>query len=137
MPISVYDINTYLKADSDLANIAGKTMNFFPAHGYGNESAPFVVYFYNPFIPSVEAYWNRYDAIKYCIYDNDADRLFRMTERVIALLGQADQIQGFVPSANVRVLSSYLVSSDFSEPLEKEGWYQMDLNFSVYSVSLS
>jgi len=137
MPISVYDINTYLKADSDLANIAGKTMNFFPAHGYGNESAPFVVYFYNPFIPSVEAYWNRYDAIKYCIYDNDADRLFRMTERVIALLGQADQIQGFVPSANVRVLSSYLVSSDFSEPIEKEGWYEMDLNFSVYSVSLS
>jgi len=137
MPISVYDINTYLKADSALANIAGKTMNFFPAHGYGNESAPFVVYFYNPFIPSVEAYWNRYDAIKYCIYDNDADRLFRITERVIALLGQSDQIQGFVPSANVRVLSSYLVSSDFSEPIEKEGWYEMDLNFSVYSVSLS
>ena len=137
MPISVYDINTYLKADTTLANIAGKTMNFFPAHGYGSETAPFVVYFYNPFIPSVEAYWNRYDAIKYCIYDNDADRLFKITERIIELLGKADQIQGNVPSSNVRVLSSYLSSSSFSEPIEKEGWYQMDLDFSVYSVSLS
>jgi hypothetical protein len=137
MPISVYDINTFLKNDSTLASIAGKTMNFFPAHGYGNEPAPFVVYFYNPFIPSVEAYWNRYDSIKYSIYDNDADRLFKITERFIDLLGRADQIQGDVPSANVRVLSSYLGSSSFSEPIEKEGWYQMDLDFSVYSVSLT
>jgi len=136
MPISVYDINTFLKTDSTLTNIAGKTMSFFPAHGYGDEAAPFVVYFYNPFIPSVESYWNRYDAIKYRIYDNDADRLFRITERIIELLGKSDQIQGSVPSANVRVLSSYLVSSNFAEPIEKEGWYEMDLDFSVYSVSL-
>lgn len=137
MPISVYDINSYLKNDSGLANIAGKEINFFPAQGYGDEPAPFIVYFYYPFIPSVEAYWNRYDTVRYAIYDNDVDRLFQIAERIIELLGKADQIQGNVPSSNVRVLSTYLASSNFSEPLEKEGWYQMDLDFSVYSVSLS
>lgn len=137
MPISVYDINAYLKNDATLTGIAGKEMNFFPAHGYGNEPAPFVVYFYYPFIPSVEAFWNRYDSIRYAIYDSDVDRLFQIGEQFITLLGKADQIQGLVPSSNVRVLSSYLASSNFTEPLEKEGWYQMDLDFSVYSVSLS
>lgn len=137
MPISVYDVNQYLKDDSDLANIAGKTMNFFPAHGYGNEAPPFVVYFYYPFIPSVEAYWNRYDAVKYSIYDSDVDRLFQIGERIIELIGIADQIQGNIPSSNVRVLSTYLASSNFIEPLEKEGWYQMDLDFSIYSVAAS
>lgn len=137
MPISVYDINAYLKADTDLANIAGKTMSFFPVIGYGTEAPPFVIYFYNPAIPSVEAYWNRYDSIRYSVYDSDVDRLFQIGERMITLLGQADQIQGNVPSSNVRVLSSYLTSTNLIEPIEKEGWYQMDLDFTVYSVSAS
>lgn len=136
MPISVYDINTFLKADTTLANIAGKTMNFFPVIGYGTESPPFVIYFYSPGIPSVESYWNRHDSILYSIYDSDVDRLFRISERMITLLGSGDQIQGDVPSSNVRVLSSRLVSSSVSEPIEKEGWYQMDLDFVLYSVSL-
>lgn len=136
MPISVYDINTFLKADTALANIAGKTMNFFPVIGYGTESPPFVIYFYSPGIPSVESYWNRHDSILYSIYDSDVDRLFRISERMITLLGSGDQIQGDVPSSNVRVLSSRLVSSSVSEPIEKEGWYQMDLDFVLYSVSL-
>lgn len=136
MPISVYDVNTFLKADTTLANIAGKTMNFFPVIGYGTEAPPFVIYFYSPGIPSVEAYWNRHDSITYSIYDSDVDRLFRISERMITLLGSGDQIQGDVPSSNVRVLSSRLVSSSVSEPIEKEGWYQMDLDFVLYSVSL-
>ena len=136
MPISVYDINTFLKADSNLANIAGKTMSFFPVIGYGTEPAPFVVYYYNPHIPSVEAYWNRYDAIRYSVYDSDVDRMFRIGERMIKLLGEGDQIQGTVSSSNVRILSSQLVSTSVSEPIEKEGWYQMDLDFSLFSVSL-
>jgi hypothetical protein len=136
MPISVYSVNTYLKADTELANIAGKTMNFFPVIGYSTETPPFAVYYYNPHIPSVEAYWNRYDAIRYSIYDSDVDRLFRITERLIELMGHGDQIQGNVPSSAVRVLSSQLVSSSLSEPIEKEGWYQMDLDFSLFSVSL-
>jgi hypothetical protein len=136
MPIGVYDINTFLKADTTLANIAGKTMNFFPVIGYGTEPAPFIVYYYNPHIPSVESYWNRYDAIRYCIYDTDVDRMFKIGERLIALLGHGDEIQGEVASSNVRVLSSQLVSTSVTEPIEKEGWYQMDLDFSLFSVSL-
>jgi hypothetical protein len=136
MPISVYDVNTFLKADTDLANIAGKTMNFFPVIGYGTETAPFVVYYYNPHIPSVESYWNRYDAIRYSVYDSDVDRMFKIGERLIELLGHGDEIQGAVASSNVRILSSQLVSTSVSEPIEKEGWYQMDLDFSLFSVSL-
>jgi hypothetical protein len=136
MPISVYDINTFLKADSSLANIAGKTMNFFPVLGYGNEAPPFAVYFYNPSIPNVESYWQRRDSIRYCFYDSDVDRLLRISERVIDLLGSGDQIQGDVSSSNVRVLSSMLVASSLTEPIEKEGWYQMDLDFAVISVAL-
>lgn len=136
MPISVYDINTFLKADATLTSIAGKVMNFFPVLGYGTETPPFVIYYYNPSIPSVESYWNRYDAIRYSVYDSDVDRLFQISERMIYLLGRGDQIQGTVPSSNVRVVSSQLVGTGLSEPLEKEGWYQMDLDFSVFSVSL-
>lgn len=136
MPISVYDINTFLKADTTLAGIAGKVMNFFPIIGYGTEPAPFVVYYYNPHIPSVESYWNRYDAIRYSVYDVDVDRMFKIGERMIELLGHGDQIQGDVPSSNIRVLSSQLVSTSVTEPIEKEGWYQMDLDFSLFSVSL-
>ena len=136
MPISVYDVNTFLKADTDLANIAGKTMNFFPVIGYGTETAPFVVYYYNPHIPSVESYWNRYDAIRYSVYDSNVDRMFKIGERLIELLGHGDEIQGAVASSNVRILSSQLVSTSVSEQIEKEGWYQMDLDFSLFSVSL-
>lgn len=136
MPISVYDINTYLKADNSLTSIAGKVMNFFPVIGYGTETAPFVIYYYNPHIPSSESYWNRQDAIRYCVYDSDVDRLFQICERIIVLLGRADQVQGQVASANIRVLSSSLVGSSLSEPIEKEGWYQMDLDFSLLSVSV-
>ena len=136
MPISVYDINTFLKADATLTSIAGKVMNFFPVLGYGTETPPFVIYYYNPSIPSVESYWNRYDAIRYSVYDSNVDRLFQISERMIYLLGRGDQIQGTVPSANVRVVSSQVVGTGLSEPLEKEGWYQMDLDFSVFSVSL-
>jgi hypothetical protein len=137
MPISVYDINAHLKADSELANIAGKQMNFFPVVGYGEENPPFVIYFYNPSIPSVEAFWNRFDTIRYSIYDSDADRLFKIAERFIDILGAADTVQkqGGVAPNNVRVLSSQLLFTSVIEPIEKEGWYQMDLDFGVYSVS--
>lgn len=136
MPISVYDINTYLTSDSELANVAGKTMNFFPVVGYGDEAAPFVIYFYSPSIPSVEAYWQRRDTIRYSIYDTDVNRLFSIGERMIYLLGRGDQIQnsGGPEPGNVRVLSTQLVTASSMEPLEKLGWYQMDLDFSILSV---
>lgn len=137
MTISIYDVNAFLKEDATLQSIAGKTMNFFPVIGYGTESPPFVVYYFNPFIPSVEAYWNRYDNVRYSIYDSDADRLFKIAERFIYLLGRGDTVgkNGGIESQNHRFKSAIFVGSSILEPLEKEGWYQMDLDFRIYSTS--
>lgn len=137
MSISVYDINSYLKNDTTLQGIAGKTMNFFPVIGYGTESPPFVVYYYNPAIPNVEAFWNRYDNIRYSVYDSDVDRLFKISERIIYLLGRGDTVgeTGGIESQNYDFKSSVFVGSTLLEPLEKEGWYQMDLDFRIYHVA--
>jgi hypothetical protein len=137
MTISVYDVNTFLKEDAVLQQIAGKTMNFFPIIGYGTEPPPFIVYYFNPSIPSVEAYWNRFDNITYSIYDSDVDRMFKISERMIYLLGRGDTIgdSGGIESNNHRFKSAIFVGSGLLEPLEKEGWYQMDLSFRIYSTS--
>lgn len=138
MTISIYDVNTFLKNDATLQSLAGKTMSFSPVVGYGTEAPPFVVYFFNPSIPSVEAYWNRNDHVRYSIYDSDVDRLFKLTERMIYLLGHGDTVQqdGGIESANHRFKSSVFLGSNIIEPLEKEGWYQMDLDFRIFSTSL-
>jgi hypothetical protein len=137
MTISIYDVNNFLKDDATLQSIAGKTMNFFPVIGYGTEAPPFVVYYFYPSIPSVEAFWNRYDNVRYSIYDSDADRLFKIAERFIYLLGRGDTVSqsGGIESENHRFKSSIFVGSSILEPLEKEGWYQMDLDFRIYSTS--
>lgn len=136
MSIAVYSVNSFLKADTELANIAGKTMNFFPVIGYGTEAPPFAVYFFNPVIPDVESFWNRVDSIRYAIYDNDVDRLFRISERIIYLLGRGDTVQesGGITSNTHIFKSSIFVGSSLMEPIEKEGWYQMDLDFRIYSL---
>ena len=137
MSISVYDVNTFLKNDITLQGIAGKTMNFFPVVGYGTEPAPFVVYYFTPNIPSVESFWNRVDNVRYSIYDSDVDRLFKITERFITLLGRGDTVgeTGGIESNNYYFKASTFVGSTLLEPIEKEGWYQMDLDFRIYSIA--
>ena len=136
LALSVYDINTALRADTVLANIAGKTMNFFPVVATNGETAPFVIYYYQPSIPSADAYWIRKDVIRYSIFDTDADRLFRLSERFLERLGQADQVakSGGITGSNSRILSSYQTGSSLAAPLEKEGWYRMNLDFKVCNV---
>lgn len=138
MSISVYDVNAFLKNDATLQTIAGKTMNFFPVIGYGDEPAPFVVYFFSPAIPDVEAFWNRYDNIRYSIYDSDVDRLFKISDRIIYLLGRGDTVQEAdgITSTDHRFKSAEFVDSTLLTPLEKQGWYQMDLDFIVYSTKI-
>lgn len=135
--IAVYDVNSYLKNDSVLETIAGKEMNFFPVVATDAEPAPFVVYFWNPVIPDVEAYWQRYDIVKYSIFDTNADRLFRLSERFLELLGTGDQIaqSGGVNGTDVRVFASYLIGSNLIAPLEINGWYRMNLDFKITYVS--
>ena len=68
MALSVYDINTALKADATLTSIAGKVMNFFPVVATNGETAPYVVYYYQPLAPSIEAYWMRKDGVRYFVF---------------------------------------------------------------------
>lgn len=132
----VYDINTYLKDDSTLETLAGKVMNYFPVTATDNESAPFVVYYYNPSLSSPDTWWKRNDYIRYSIFDTDVDRLFKISERIIEILGRSDKISdsGGIDGTDVRFLYSYLVSSNLVAPLEKVGWYRMNLDFRVCSV---
>jgi len=132
----VYDINTYLKDDSSLETIAGKVMNYFPVTATDNEAAPFVVYYYNPSLAAPDTWWKRNDYIRYSIFDTDVDRLFKISERIIEILGRADEISdsGGIDGTDVRFLYSYLISSNLVAPLEKVGWYRMNLDFRVCSV---
>jgi len=136
MAISVYDVNTYLKNDSTIQSIAGKTMNFFPVVATDGEPAPFVVYFYNPTVSNVETYWERYDYIKYSIFDTDVDRLFRLSERFIDLLSIGDGVaqQNGITSDRVRILSAQQIGSSLVAPLEINGWYRMNLDFRICAV---
>lgn len=134
--ISVYDINTYLKNDTTIQTIAGKTMNFFPVVATDGEPAPFVVYFYNPMVSNVESYWLRYDYVKYSIFDTDVDRLFRLSERFVDLLSIGDGVakSGGITSSTVRILSSKQTGSSLVAPLEINGWYRMNLDFRICAV---
>jgi hypothetical protein len=136
MAISVYDVNTYLKNDTQIQTIAGKTMSFFPVVSTDGEPAPFVVYFYNPMVSNVETYWERYDYIKYSIFDTDVDRLFKISERFIDLLSIGDGVakQNGITSTTVRILSSQQTGSSLLAPLEINGWYRMNLDFRICVV---
>jgi hypothetical protein len=132
--LAVYDINNFLKADSTLQTIAGKELPFFPIVGAGSETAPFVVYFISKNIPSVEAWWNRYDSVSYTVYDTDIDRLFRIGERMIELLSKGDAISdsGGKTGTDVRLFSTYFDGSEVAEAIERDGWFTMILDFTIY-----
>lgn len=134
--IAAYDINNYLKADSTVQSIAGKTMNFFPIVGDGSETAPFVVYTVSNSIPTPEAWWNRYDAITYSIYDTNIDRMLQIGERFIYLLSKGDEISqsSGKEGTDVRLLSTYFVGSTLQDAIEKDGWFTMNLEFIIYFV---
>lgn len=131
---AVYDINSFLSSDSTVQTIAGKTMPFFPIVGDGSETAPFVVYFVSQNIPSVEAWWNRYDSVNYVVYDTNIDRLFRIGERMIELLSKGDFIAD--PSGkegtDTRLFSTMFNGSSVAEAIERDGWFTMNLEFTIY-----
>lgn len=136
MAISVYDVNTYLKNDNDIETIAGKVMNFFPVVATDGESAPYVVYYYNPAVSNVETFWERYDYVRYSIFDTDVDRLFQISDRIIDLLSIGDGVNGAdgITSSTVRILSSQQIGSNLIAPLEINGLYRMNLDFRMCVV---
>jgi hypothetical protein len=141
MSVAAYDVNTFLKADATLQSIAGKTvgspMDIYPLIGYGDGDpdypVPFLVYQWEPFNEGVEQYWNRSDVLQYSIYDSDADRCFKISNRLMKLLAEGDSVSksGGITSTANRILSSRLISSFSEEPVEKEGWYTVVLSFEL------
>lgn len=134
--ISVYDINNFIKTHTNVTGFLNKEIEIFPTIGYADETAPFIVYFYSPSIPSVEAFWNRKDAVIYSIYDTDIDRLMNLGEILIDILSKGDEISqaSGVAGTDVRILSTEVVSSFVEGPAERDGWYNMDIQFNVYNV---
>jgi hypothetical protein len=132
MGISVFDVNTAIEGDSELSNIAGKTIIPFPVVATANESAPFVIYLYQPRVPDVEQYWLRCDLVRYSIFDTDAERLFNITERFLELLTVGENHT--IASNSARILSTYQTGSSLATPIEKEGWYRMNLDFKIMNV---
>lgn len=134
--LSVYDINSFIKADSEIQTLAGKEISIFPAIAYGDEAAPFIIYYYSPIIPDVEAFWNRVDNVSYLIYDTDIDRMMNIGERIMELLGKGDQISqpGGKAGTDVRILSTVVNNAAINAPNERDGWYSMELEFDIHHV---
>ena len=134
--VSVYNINSYIQNDTTISNIAGKTIDIFPTIGYGNATPPFIVYYFSPGIPSVEAFWYRSDAVLYSIYDTNAVRALDLTERIIEMLGKGDQISqpGGVAGTDFRILSTEITDTALEAPEERDGWYRADLEFLIHHV---
>lgn len=132
--LAIYDLNSFLKSDSEIQTLAGKTLQFFPIISPGDEPAPFVVYYVNHNIPSVEAWWNRYDSISYVIYDVDIDRMLKIGERVIDLLSKGDEIASSSgkEGTDTRIFSTYFNGSSVAEAIERDGWFSMILEFTLY-----
>lgn len=138
MSLPIYDINNHLKTNSDIVSAAGKQMSFYPVVAPSNAAAPYVVYYYNPLIPDSDKYWMRKDVVRYSIFDTDVARLFSISELFIRELGRADQVAKSTgvaaTGANRRILTSAQMDSSLAVPLEKEGWYRMNLDFRISNV---
>lgn len=136
MSIVVYDINTHLKNDSTLETIAGKKMSIFPIVATDRQKAPYIVYFYTPNVSDVESYWLRHDYLRYSVFDVDVDRMFKIADRIVQLLGIGNEVntQNGVISQNYRVLSSWQTGSSLGTPTEINGLYRINLDFKVCNV---
>lgn len=134
--LSVYDINSYIQSDATITSYVGGTISIFPTIGYEGVTPPFIVYYYSPSIPDVEAFWYRSDALLYSIYDTDMVRMMNISERIITLLSKGDQISqsGGVAGTDSRILSTELTDTSLEAPEEKNGWFRLDLEFLIHHV---
>jgi hypothetical protein len=134
--VSVYDINAYIKNDPTISNIAGRPIDIFPTIGYENAPAPFIVYYYSPSIPDVEAFWKRADAVLYSVYDTNVVRALDIAERMIDMLAKGDQISqpNGVAGTDFRILSTELTDTALEAPEERDGWHRVNLEFLIHHV---
>ena len=144
--IIVYDFNAALKTNSELATVAGSTMDIFPLVAPSGQTPPFLIYYWVPGHIESSSYTIREDTIRYHIYDSQADRCFRIANKIISMFdvgggqrgpGTDTTVASTTNTNNVknRILGSRLLRSRTTEPLEKEGWYAIQLDFSVMYVT--
>ena len=134
--LGVYDINSFVSSHPSIVSLLGRSIDIFPNVGYADEKSPFMVYMFSMGIPDVEAFWHRVDHIAYLIYDTDIDRAFQIAEILIDILGKGDQISqsGGVAGTDSRILSTQLTAAYSDGPQERDGWYRMDIEFSIHHV---
>ena len=144
--IIAYDFNTALKTNSELTTVAGSSIDIFPMVAPSGQTPPFMIYYWTPGHIDISSYMIRQDTIRYHIYDSQADRCFRIANKVISMFdvgggpagpGTNETVTSTTNTNNVknRDLSSWLMRSKSTEPLEKEGWYAIQLDFSVMYVT--
>jgi hypothetical protein len=144
--IIAYDFNDELKRNYGLKDIAGKAVKIFPMVIPNDQKPPFIVYYWLPGHIASSAYLLREDTLRYIIYDSNADRCFRISNKIISMFDVGGGPRGpgtdttVTSTVNVnntvnRVLGSRLIGSRSNQPLEKEGWYSVQLDFSVMYVA--
>ena len=132
----IYDINAYIQEDTDVLTEAGvDELTIFPAVGYETDVSPIITYFWFPGIMSVESFFINVSRFLYRILDTDSDRAFRIGKVIIEKLNKADTIQGVIPSDDYVPKWCYLRRSDNGGPMEREGYYFLELEFEIGYVT--
>lgn len=139
----IFDINTYVKADSTVTALAGRAIPIRPLVGVEDDVDPFILYWWLPSIVSIDEYFINQDTFRYHILDKDAERGMRIQQAVRERLNLANNIQGKIPSTTGRVLwlaelrsGTGAFSAGLGSPKEREGFYTLQLNFQVGYVPL-
>ena len=83
--IIAYDLNNELKEDYGLKEVSGKNIKIFPMVAPSAQKPPFVVYYWIPGHIESSSFAISEDTVRYIVYDSDADRCFRMSNKIISM----------------------------------------------------
>jgi hypothetical protein len=140
----IFDINTYVKADTLTTTLAGGPITIRPLVGIETDAAPFILYWWLPSIVSTDSYFINHDIFRYHILDTDAERGMRIQQAVRERLNKANTIQGSIASATGRILwiselrsGTGAFNAGLGAPKEREGFYTFQLNFEMGYVPLT
>ena len=107
--IIAYDFNNALKTNSELTTVAGTTMDIFPLVAPSNQTPPFLIYYWIPGHIEISSYLIREDTIRYHIYDSQADRCFRIANKIMSMFDVGGGPRG--PGTDTTVTSDVNVNN--------------------------
>lgn len=139
----IYDLNTTLIENLDWDTISdGIVPEFLPILGYEDTTAPFVLYSIIPRIVSEEKYFLNKDYIRYYVYDNNYDRMMRISRKIREFLNVGSDeelaaLKALLPTdCQFRITASFLRNAVSLAPIEREGFLNTANEFDVYYVAL-